>query len=82
MKSGLARAKGPCLKNLYILSAMVDAKINKRMTLSRTLRRMYDQRHTAAYGRIWSPGLFELNLKSLYPPALETAVYAGFLYIA
>ena len=33
------------------------------MTLSRTLKRMCDQRLNAAYRPIWSPGLFELNLK-------------------
>ena len=47
------------------------------MTLSRTPRaprRIFDQRLTAAYRPIWSPGLFEVNLKSLQPPALETAV--------
>ena len=44
------------------------------MTLSKTLRRMYDQRLTAACRPIWSPGLIELNLKGQQPPALETAV--------
>ena len=53
--------KGPAIKTLMFFSAMVDAKKNEGMTLSRTLRRMYDQRLTAAYKRIWSPGLFELN---------------------
>ena len=38
---------------------------------------MYDQRLTEAYRPIWSPGLFELNLKSLQPPTLETAVIMG-----
>ena len=44
------------------------------MTLSRKPRRIYDQRLTAAYRPIWSPGLFEVNFKSLYQAALETAV--------
>ena len=48
MKSGFARAKVSCLKNLNVLSARIDAQ-KEWMTLSRTLRRMYDQRLTAAY---------------------------------
>ena len=46
----------------------------KRMPLSRALRRMYDQRLAEAYRPVWSPGIFELNLISLWPPALETAI--------
>ena len=42
MKIRIARAKVPCLKNLDVLSARIDAK-NEWMTLSRTLSRMYDQ---------------------------------------
>ena len=44
------------------------------MALSRTPKRVYDQRLTEAYRPISSPDLFEVNLKSLKPPALETAV--------
>ena len=64
MKSGFARAKVPCLEYLDVLSIRIGAK-NKRIKLSRTLKRMCDQRLTAAHRPIWSPGIFELNLKSL-----------------
>ena len=47
---------------------------NYRVTLFRTLGIMYYQRLTRAYRPICSPGLFEINLKSQKPPALETTV--------
>ena len=68
MKNGFARAKVPCLKNFVVFSPGIDAKKEeeeKRMTLFWTLREMYDQKLTEAYRIIWSPGMFELNLKSI-----------------
>ena len=61
LKSGFARAKVPCYKNHDIFHHGFTLK-NKRMTLSRTLRRMYEQRLTEAYRHSLSPGLFELTL--------------------
>ena len=63
-KVDLLELKCPALKTLMFCYQGLTLK-NERMTLSRTLRRMYDQRLTAAYRPIWSPGLIELNLKSL-----------------
>ena len=62
MTSGFARARA--LRTLPFCQQGLTLK-NESMTLSRTLRRMYDQRLTVAYRYIWSPGLFELNLKSV-----------------
>ena len=72
----LLEPKCPALITLRFCQHGVTLK-NEWMTLSRTLKRMCDQRLTAAYRPIWSLGLFELNLTSLYPPALETAVCYG-----
>ena len=74
MKSKVARAKQLCLKNIFLYCYQGLTLKNERMTLSRTQKLMYDQRLTEAYRPIWSPGLIQLNLKSLQPPALETAV--------
>ena len=73
MKSGFARAKVSCLKNLDVWSARIDAKKITNDTLKDTEENVYTeanrglQRLTEAYRHIWSLGLFELNLISLAP---------------
>ena len=72
-KVDLLELKCPALNTLTFCQQGLTLK-NVRMTLSRTLKRMCDQRLKAAYRPNWSPGLCELNLKSLQLPSLETAV--------
>ena len=59
MKSGFARAKVPCLKNLDVLLPRIDAKKITDATLQDT------KKNVEAYRSIWSPDLIELNFKSL-----------------
>ena len=63
-KVNLLEPKCPALHILKFCYQGLTLK-NEQMTLSRTLRIMYDQRLTKASRPIWSPGLIDLNLKSL-----------------
>ena len=63
-KVDLLELNCPALKTLTLGHQGLTLR-NEPMTLSRTIRRMYDKRLTEAYRPNWSPGLFELNLKSL-----------------
>ena len=71
MKSGFPRAKVLCQTLMFCYQGLTLK--NERMTLSRKLRRMYDQRLREAYRPIWSPAY-----RPIWPPALETAVFNRF----
>ena len=71
MKSGFPRAKVLCQTLKFCYQGLTLK--NERTTLSRTLRRMYDQRLTEAYRPIWSPAY-----RPIWPLSLETAVFNRF----